>query len=183
MTGHNVATANWRRLEDGGKETCRLLSVDDGWSLAGHVRCDAYDLTYRVDCMPGWQTRVATVAGTFQGKECNWTIKRSDDGWQLNGLPIGLADCIDIDLAITPATNTLPIRRLALAHNTTADLSAAWFRPDNGGSLTRLNQSYSRLSEDEYAYTSENFSTRLKVHRSGLVTRYGDLWEGAVQDG
>ena len=84
----------------------------------------------------------------------------------------------DIDLGVTPATNTLPIRRVPFQPGEGRDVTAAWVRfPDL--SLERLPQRYTRLDEHHYRYESDggNFVTELAVDELGLVTRYEGLWE------
>ena len=187
MTGKVAATANWHRLDGPGEDSCRLVQEPDGWLLSGHARFGsgsaASALDYIVRCDSGWCTASADIAGVFEGREVSWRLLRSGDGWQLNGAEQGLQGCIDIDLAFTPATNLLPLRRLAPADGERADLSAAWFRPEGGGSLTPLVQSYTRLDSGKVGYASPGFRAGLEVHSCGFVTLYEGLWEGKVNAG
>jgi hypothetical protein len=85
--------------------------------------------------------------------------------------------CIDVDLGISPSTNTLPIRRLNLAIGQPEDVVAAWVRfPDL--SLEPLPQRYTRVSDDRYKYESgSGFQTEMTVDESGLVIVYEKGWE------
>ena len=69
----------------------------------------------------------------------------SDHRWRLNGreCPV-VAGCIDIDLAFSPSTNMLPIRRLNLAIGQEAKVRAAWLRFP-GFNLEPLEQLYRRI--------------------------------------
>jgi hypothetical protein len=85
--------------------------------------------------------------------------------------------CLDVDLAFTPATNLLPIRRLDLPIGASQPAAAAWLTfPEL--SLRRLDQAYGRRGEREYAYESlgGSFRTTLQVSRAGFVTDYPGLW-------
>ena len=76
-----------------------------------------------------------------------------------------------------PATNLIPIRRLALKAGESAAVQAAWVRfPEF--SLELLEQSYARLDDDTYRYESGGgkFRRDLKVDASGLVLDYPELW-------
>jgi hypothetical protein len=102
-------------------------------------------------------------------------------GWTVQGRPMpGVSGCIDLDLAFTPATNLISIRRLALRVGATADVTAAWldFRANT---LAPLRQTYRRLSSGEYSYSCPDlgFNATLLVDEDGFVRRYPPLWEEA----
>ena len=85
-----------------------------------------------------------------------------------------LDGCIDVDIAITPLTNTLPIRRLALLRGASAEIDLAYVSvPDL--IVTRATQRYTR-TETGYRYESGTFRADLQVDPDGLVTTYSDLW-------
>ena len=88
----------------------------------------------------------------------------------MDGQPIPLvAGATDIDLTFSPATDTLPIRRLSLAVGDSADVLAAWFRfPELR--LEPLRQRYTRLDPTTYRYESDpGFQTTLATEDLGLV--------------
>jgi uncharacterized protein len=94
---------------------------------------------------------------------------------------LGVAGCLDVDLAFTPATNLLPMRRLGLAAGESGDLTAAWVRfPDLD--VQPLPQRYTRLAERRWRYQSRGgaFTAELEVDDLGLVVRYPPLWERAA---
>jgi hypothetical protein len=89
-----------------------------------------------------------------------------------------VAGCLDVDLAFTPATNILPLRRLGLAVGESREMTAAWVRfPDL--SIEPLAQRYTRLDERRVRYESRGgaFTAELEVDELGLVVRYPPLWE------
>jgi len=89
-----------------------------------------------------------------------------------------VAGCLDVDLAFTPATNILPLRRLGLAVGESREMTAAWVRfPDL--SVEPLAQRYTRLDERRVRYESRggSFTADLEVDELGLVVRYPPLWE------
>jgi hypothetical protein len=85
---------------------------------------------------------------------------------------------VDVDLGFTPATNLIPIRRLALLVGEAADAPAAWLDIANGA-LGLLAQRYERRSETAYWYEAPAFgySAELDVGPDGFVRRYPGLWE------
>jgi uncharacterized protein len=85
--------------------------------------------------------------------------------------------CRDVDLAVTPATNTLPIRRLDLGIGMSQSVTAAWIKfPELD--LQLLSQRYTRIAENIYRYDSDpGFSADIVVDDLGLVINYPGGWE------
>jgi hypothetical protein len=110
-------------------------------------------------------------------RRLNLTVE-SHGKWRRSGqeLPV-LRDCTDVDLEVTPATNTLPIRRLALPIGKGQDVTAAWVRfPDL--EIEVLPQRYIRLNQNRYHYeTTTGFAAEIQVDEMGLVTAYPGGWE------
>ena len=74
-----------------------------------------------------WRTRRATDSAQAGGRVVDLRVtSAARGGWTLNGVPQPrLAGCADVDLGFTPATNLLPIRRLALKVGERAEAPAA----------------------------------------------------------
>jgi hypothetical protein len=89
----------------------------------------------------------------------------------------GLTAAVDLDLAFTPATNLLPIRRLRLAPGSAERVVSAWLRYP-GLDLVPLAQTYARVSEEEVRYSSPShgLTTSLRLHPSGFPREYPGLW-------
>ena len=102
--------------------------------------------------------------------------------WHIDGVVASHLDgCTDIDLGWTPATNTLPIRRLDIAVGETATINAAWVRFPELDVLA-VEQEYSRLAADRWRYRSGEFERELLTDAlTGLVLAYGDdLWQAVA---
>jgi hypothetical protein len=173
----------WRRLDLPGHEACRLIAAEDSWRVAGTAvfafEGQACRLDYSVVCDRTWQTRSASVTGWVGDDTTAVEIQVQPGGrWWLNGVECGeVAGCIDVDLNFSPATNLLPIRRLALGVGQVAEVRAAWLRFPSFR-LEPLVQSYRRVEQDRYRYESAGgrFAADLVVNEAGLVTSYGSLW-------
>jgi hypothetical protein len=102
--------------------------------------------------------------------------------WRVDDEPADhLAGALDVDFGWTPATNTLPIRRLGLAVGAKSTIKAAWVRfPELD--VVASEQTYTRVAEDRWRYASGRFEAELEVDpATGVVRRYGtDLWRAAV---
>ncbi|MFL5576012.1 MAG: putative glycolipid-binding domain-containing protein [Gemmatimonadaceae bacterium] len=180
-------TLLWRRTDRPGLEHFRLLSGAEGPRLAGTVLLLLDDVPlrveYTVDCTPDWRTRLVR-ATSWRGDDAGRRVELKADGagrWWRDGREAReLAGCLDVDLSVTPSTNTLPIRRLALAPGVERDVTAAWIRFP-ALAVEPLAQRYARASERVYTYESRGgaFSARLQVDELGLVVRYPPAWERA----
>jgi hypothetical protein len=173
----------WRRLDAPGHEAVRLTREADRWRLAGSA-VFAYEtrpcrLDYVVTCDARWHTLSAKVSGWVG--DATVDVEVTADAartWRLNGVDCpAVAGCIDVDLNFSPATNTLPIRRLDLALGHESAVRAAWLRFP-GFTLEPLAQLYRRTSDASYRYESDGgrFTADVVVNAAGLVTRYPGLW-------
>jgi uncharacterized protein len=90
-----------------------------------------------------------------------------------------LAGAVDVDVEVTPLTNTLPIRRLQAEGSDDAEVRAAWVRVPGDG-IEPLDQRYTDLGGGRWRYRSASgFEAELTVDDQGLVETYGELWRRA----
>jgi hypothetical protein len=186
----DIPAVLWRRLDRAGHDAVRLERHGAGWRLTGiALVVDAgrpCRLDYEVTCDDAWRTRRTRVTGWLGAERVDITLDADGEGeWRRDGEPQPqVAGCLDVDLGFTPATNTLPIRRLTLPVGASAAVRAAWLRfPEL--TLEALEQVYTRTGEDTYRYESDGgrFVAPLEVSASRLVTRYGALWSAEASTG
>ncbi|MCY0877421.1 MAG: putative glycolipid-binding domain-containing protein [Firmicutes bacterium] len=140
---------------------------------------------YEVACWPDGTTRWARGWVQSDRGELSWTVHRPECGiWLVNGTAApGLAPCLDVDIGVTPSTNSLAIRRLTLHVGESQDVWACWVSiPEL--TVHALAQRYTRLSSDVYRYESlqSGFSARLRVDEEGIVQEYPGLWRALSTD-
>ena len=188
MSNSVLSSVLWHNPYDQSAEVCRLIKSPDGFALEGVVLLPADGapcrVEYRVDADRAWRTRRADVRlrASTTGRElsltcddaAHWLVDREHQE-RLDG-------CTDVDLRFTPATNTLPIRRLSPALDQTVEAKAAWVGfPDLEVSPSA--QSYERLGEATYRFRSGDFVADLVVDDAGVVLRYGDdYWRALAHD-
>ncbi|MBN3858289.1 putative glycolipid-binding domain-containing protein [Paraburkholderia sp. Ac-20340] len=86
--------------------------------------------------------------------------------------------CIDIDIAATPYTNTLPMRRLGLTRGERRPIEVAYIAAPELVP-TRVAQAYVCIEPDrEYRYEGifRDFTANLKIDADGLVLDYPTLF-------
>ena len=179
-----VETILWKSIPWPGHESARLLSLDDAWQLEGAAtflnETSPCRLDYVITCDRDWSSRRATVNGWVGDRAIDVTIEAVDGVWRMNGVEQKqVAHCIDVDLNFSPSTNLLPIRRLNLDVNQSADVRTAWLRFPSFA-LELLEQRYTRLAEDRMRYESftTNFTAELRVSPNGFVLDYENIWAG-----
>ena len=181
-----VSRMRWRRVDVPGREEARIESTAAGWRLTGELDVEEPGekarLRYAIECDPEWRTRRAVIEGDVGGVPIRFALAADGAGhWTRDDMPVReLTGALDVDLGFTPATNTLPIRRLALAVGETAPVRSAWLRFP-GLRLEPLDQTYTREAEERFRYRAlvdgEPFAARLDTDEFGRVQRYEGLWE------
>jgi uncharacterized protein len=178
----------WRRLDVPGRENAYFEQTRSGWHLAGDVDIEepgvSASVSYRIECDPGWRTLSALVQGEAAAQPFRFQFAADGGRWTKDGRAVPeLSGALDIDLGFTPATNTLPIRRLELAVGESAPVISAWLRfPELR--IEALEQTYTRESERVYRYVAQvdgaPFVARLDTDEYGRVLCYEGLWEAEI---
>ena len=156
--------------------------VADGVVLATVGR-HHFAATYRIECDAMWRVRMtdASVTGSHE------RIDLASDGqgrWrEASGTPLPALDgAIDVDLSITPFTNTLPIRRLDLAEGQSADIRAIYIRlPEL--TITIDPQRYTCLARGRrfrYESLDTDFVRDIDIDANGLIVTYPGLFRRVV---
>jgi hypothetical protein len=172
-------------LDQPGHEAARLVHHAPFWQLGGTAvfahSGEPCRLEYEVVCDAGWRTLHAKIIGWIGTNQVRAELYTDTARrWIINGQQApSVAGCVDLDLAFSPSTNTIPIRRLSLNPGERAEVRAAWLSfPEL--TLEPLIQTYIRTGESSYRYQSSGgeFETDLEVGPAGFVLRYPPLWEG-----
>jgi hypothetical protein len=179
----NTRSILWRRVRDPGMDRCELTTGPDGHRLSGTALFSGnglpVEIRYSIALDERWRTRIVGVHVRAPADVRSVALRSDGEGnWEVGGEPIDdLAGATDVDLAWTPATNTIPIRRLDLDVGAGAETLVA-FVPYPDRLVERRAQSYTRLAERRYRYQSGDFSTDLTVDAAGIVTQYPGMWTG-----
>ena len=163
-------------------------AANEGWQLRGTLVLllpeGPTNLSYEIEADMNWRTRAVRIDQRGAGQEPARLLIRVDEQrrwWIEDDLTLNLREVADfrglddVDLSVTPATNTLPIRRLNLAIGEATGVVAAWIRVPSLAP-ERLPQRYTRTGNLSYRYESFTFAADLTLDVHGVVTTYGDLW-------
>ena len=104
---------------------------------------------YQVHCDENWLTHRVHVERTIGKDTKTLSLSVEKSGlWCCPGQEVAeVRGCLDVDLSLTPATNTLPIRRLDLGIGKSESVTAAWIKfPELA--LQPLSQRYTRTAKN-----------------------------------
>ena len=182
-----IRTAYWTDWDGRGLEHCVLERDGTGLTLEGVVagtREGRYGARYLVRTDEALRTREVVVR--YVGGPELHVVADGEGRWTdaLRERPVAPLDgCLDVDIGVTPATNTLPIGRLGLEAGRSADVLAAYVplpSQVDGDFLPRpARQRYTCLEVGRrYRYEGlfRAFVAELEVDEAGLVLDYPDTF-------
>ena len=178
-----IITARWRDWAGEGLQHLVLTQGSDEIVaeavVVGEEEGERFGARFRITCDAAWRTRKVEVG--MVGTERRIDLRGDGAGrWHDEAgkhLP-ELDGAIDVDLPLTPFTNTLPIRRLNLGIGQSADLRIVYIVLP-AFSVTVSPQRYVCLEPlRRYRYESldGDFVREVEVDSNGLVVTYPDLY-------
>ncbi|MFC3998089.1 putative glycolipid-binding domain-containing protein [Nocardiopsis sediminis] len=185
MSAYRKQPAAWTRIDVAeGLGLGALIAETDGYRLeASETVADpreryACRFTVRTDL--AWTTRCTRVESVSERGVHTLELASAGGKWTMDGKRLhDLDGCVDVDVAATPLTNTLPIRRLGLRPGEFRDIAVAWIDVPSLR-VNRVVQRYTRLSSAEgrerYEYRDPTYGAfELTVDREGVVVDYEGL--------
>lgn len=135
------------------------------------------EIRYSVNLSADWTTTSVGVHIRAPSDDRSVALVRRDDGtWLVGDDAIdAFSGADDADFAWTPATNTIPIRRLDLAPGQSATIEAIVI-PFPGRDVERRTQTYERLAPRRWRYRAGDYETDLTTNEHGFVVAYPGRW-------
>jgi len=159
-------------------ETQTRIAVDA--AIIATVDDERFAMTLAVICDPTWRVREVRAAIIGDNRGLHLTSDGEGHWRDATGKTLDVASgAIDIDLPVTPFTNTLPIRRLNLKKGASADIRTVYITPPNFEIIVDP-QRYTCLEpRQHYRYESldSDFVREIEVDADGLVVTYPDLFK------
>jgi hypothetical protein len=180
----SLKTVRWRPLEGEGLEHLTIEPSEAGIRassiLIGERGGRPYGVRYTIDCNVAW-TVMSFSIDTTDGRRLSLASDGNGHWRNMDGTALPAFDgCIDIDLAGTPFTNTLPIRRLGLTPADGAAKLTMLYVPFDTFEPFPDGQNYICLEENSlYRYEAKDrsFTADLPVDEDGLVMDYPTLFK------
>lgn len=143
----------------------------------------AFRVHYTIRCDTAWRVRSVSLELLDHPARQLHLLADGKGQWRsVDGTPLSsLAGCIDVDITVTPFTNTLPIRRLQLSPGQATEITVVYFN------LPKLQfqparQRYTCLSTNSrgnmyrYEGLESGFTAELQADHDGLILDYPNLW-------
>lgn len=166
----------WRGTDPASIERLALRSDPERIRAESTLEIGDERIRYSLELSPLWSFRSLLL----RRGERELRLERSHCTWWLDGeRRDDLAPAVDIDLAFSPSTNTLPIRRLRLPIGASAEIVTAYVSPEL--SVQPDGQRYTRLDARRYRYEAQGggFEREIEVDGEGLVVDYPGLFARA----
>lgn len=165
-------TARWNRVDGEGIEQVEIRWENEGWTVTSEV--GGPNISYVLRLSATWAVQQFLLFRDLDEPDL-WLGTDGGGRWgEMNGAHRpDLDGCHDIHLPITPFTNTLPIRRLALDVGDAADITVAVVDTDTLG-IVPVKQRYIRVGPQRFAYSNldTGFETEFDIDPYGLIHDY-----------
>ena len=176
----------WMPWNEPGLEHLRLVQqtgvVADG-IVVGTEEQSPFRLHYTIQCDPGWLVREVELRLLGpQTKDLTLHADGAGHWHDATGASLSSLDgCLDVDIAVTPFTNTLPIRRLALPVGNSEIIDVVYITvPDL--QFKPVRQRYTCVEQNansrlfRYESLDSSFTALLPVDEDGVVLDYPELF-------
>lgn len=184
---HEVMWAPW---QGAGIEHLKITGDDRGLMADGLVvgideGGNSYRFRYLAELGPTWGLSRVQFEDRRGSSPRGWGLSVDPDGtWrndQGQALP-PFEGCLEVDISLTPFTNTLAIRRLGLAIGESADLDVLYVKAPEL-EMRRVEQRYTRLGDRTYRYEGlfRDFEAELEVDDLCLVLDYPETFRRVWQ--
>ncbi|HTE32309.1 MAG TPA: putative glycolipid-binding domain-containing protein [Chryseolinea sp.] len=164
-------------------ENCLLTKTVDGneitSTIIGAHENQIYKVEYHIRTNKNWETTFVNLKTQSGNSNELFILEKKERSWLLNNKPNdGLKDIFDIDISLTPFTNTLPINRLQQKENERQTIEVIYFDILEK-EIKPVKQIYTRLSIDRYTYENydKSFKADIKIDDQGLVVDYPELFK------
>lgn len=148
-------------------------------NITGLVNELPIHVRYKISTNAQWEIQTVQIS-VLEHAENILQFTRQNNRWhdKQGTIHAIFDDCTDIDISLTPFTNTLPINRLSLPVGASAEIAVLYFDLP-AMDIKPARQRYTRLSENTYKYESlsSGFTAALEVDDAGLVINYPEIWE------
>ena len=184
---HMQTNILWSGREYNSLENCLVSSTQSGFiitsTIIGYYENKIYKVDYCIKTNRNWETIFFEI--NSQHSNQRQFIRFEGDGrgnWTSEGKKVSrFRGCIDIDIPLTPFTNSLPINRLNLTQDQTQEIQVIYLDL-LAQEIKPVRQKYVRLSSLQYHYENvpNDFEAIIQVDESGLVVDYPLLFVQAA---
>ena len=173
----------WSGREYQSLENCLVTSGDSGYevrsTIIGAYQGAIYKVEYTIRTNQDWVTLFCEIDSQHSDRIEHILLESDGKGnWLMDGKEVKqFRGCIDVDIPLTPFTNTLPINRLILEHGVEEQIAVIYIDV-LGGQIRPVSQKYLRRADKIYHYENvpNDFEADIEVDEMGFVVHYPALF-------
>ena len=181
-----IRTITWRGNIPGVMDIKEMLTLEEeGRKIAksiirGIVKEVPVQIFYKIVCSEDWNICSVSIICKAAINKTYIFNKNAADRWSDENKNIfsQYDACTDIDISLTPFTNTLHVNRLKLSEKNSGEISVLYF--DLINSIVKpVKQSYTNIGDNRYIYENFNsgFNSEIEFDADGFVNNYPDIWK------
>jgi hypothetical protein len=148
--------------------------------INGVTEGQPFCIHYEIDITPTWQVSSFHIRQEgLTPTELRLTSDLHGHWFDKDNNHIDAFDnCVDIDISLTPFTNTLPVKRLQMEANGSKMLDVLYIKLPEF-ELQKVQQRYTRLGTHEYRYdnVSTEFTADLPLDENDMVKDYPGIFK------
>lgn len=173
----------WKGLQVDSLEFCRihfheLITVKS--SIVGCSDDVPFKVDYELEMSEDWIISNFSIRAWLGNVDHSFSLNHNGHGnWFNNGKEWQhLEGCMDIDISLTPFTNSLPINRIKSGLQEKTDIEVVYIDVLNFG-MSKEVQHYQLLESNKYSFSNsdDSFSADIIVDELNLVKHYPTLFE------
>jgi hypothetical protein len=173
----------WKATEYDSLENCIVTitasEVIVNSVIVGFKENVIFRIDYTIKTNSNWETLFCELITQFGNTRQVISFQGDGKGnWLTAGiLAIDFKGCIDVDIPLTPLTNTLPINRLKLKEQEEENIKVIYLDIMESG-IRPVTQKYKRLSGQKYNYQNvpNDFEANISVDEKAFVIDYPRLF-------
>jgi uncharacterized protein len=147
--------------------------------ITGYINNIPFGIHYMIELDPKWQTQHFLVSDLNNPDNVIELYSDSKGKWFDRDEAVApLEGCMDIDITLTPFTNSLPIRRLDPAPGRRTMIEVVYIRIPEF-TFEKVQQYYTNLGNHRYLFETGNgdFKAELEFDKNFMVTDYPELFK------
>ncbi len=149
-------------------------------NIVGVVKEKPINVLYEITIDKDWNVRTVVIKQQSEFKLDLFLEKDSLNRWyDKNGNHLSDYDgCTNVDISLTPFTNTLPINKFKLAEGASKEVMILYIDLPKM-EIKSFIQCYTNLGKNQYKYenVSTGFTSVIQVDNDGLVVSYPGIWK------
>ncbi|MDR2221360.1 MAG: putative glycolipid-binding domain-containing protein [Flavobacteriaceae bacterium] len=172
----------WTGIDCLSIEKCSISKKEDSFhikgELVGNRNNQVFGVEYQIVVDLQWQTRFFSINSSVANRYNSISGHKLNHLWIIDEVEYPeFSSCLDIDISVTPFTNTLPINRLKLDIGESAEIDVLYLNPVEDKRVM-VKQQYTKLGEHSYHYKNlwSDFEATIEVDAEGIITSYPKLF-------